>query len=235
MNDQIEFRTGVIAPVECYKEAWAIIKPHFWILFAITVVGMLIGGATLYILLGGMVCGIFLCYLEAIDGLEPKLDTLFKGMKYILPGLLVTAVFVVPTMIVIGVVYVPLLLAAMAGSHMNTEELYALLIGTFAVELVLTVLMVCLHTLLLFSFPLIIDKELSGWSAIKLSARAVWHNLQGVAGLWAVGFVVSLAGYLLFCVGIYLAIPLILGGTAVAYRKVFPGSVVGRFESSGAG
>lgn len=232
MSDQIEFSTGVIRPVECYKEGWELLKPHFWILFAITLVGMLIGGATLYILLGGMVCGIFFCYLKAVEGIEPTLDDLFKGMKYLAPGLLVVAVMVIPTIIVIATVYVPLLAATIMGSGMSSDELYALLAGTFALEFVFALFMVCLHTLLLFAFPLIVDKELSGFGAMKLSARAVWKNLSGVAGLWAVGFLVSLAGYLLLCIGIYLAIPLVLMAHTVAYRKVFPGSVAGRFEES---
>jgi hypothetical protein len=45
-----------------------------------------------------------------------------------------------------------------------------------------------------------------------------------VAGLFGVGFVVALVGYLALCIGIYLALPLILASTAVAYRKIFPAS-----------
>ena len=57
---------------------------------------------------------------------------------------------------------------------------------------------------------------------MKTSAKAVWMNLGGVASLFGVGFLVSLAGMLLFCVGIYLAMPLVLAAQVVAYRKIFP-------------
>ncbi len=40
----------------------------------------------------------------------------------------------------------------------------------------------------------------------------------------AVGFFVSLAGYLLFCIGVYLTLPIIFAANTVAYRKVFPGT-----------
>lgn len=232
MTDQTEFRTGVISPVECYKEGWQILKPHFWILFAITIVGMLIGGATFYVLLGAMICGIFFCYLQAAEGIEPKIDALFKGMQYIVPGLFVAAVLVVPTIVVIFAVYVPLLAATIMGQRMSPDELYTLIIASFAVEFVLALIMVCAHTLLLFAFPLIIDKELSGWAASNLSARAVWNNLQGVAGLWVIGFFVTILGYLMLCIGIYFVVPLIIAANVVAYRKVFPGSVAGRFEQA---
>src|ERR1041385_1083243 len=109
----MEFRTHVIKPVECVKEAWEIIKPDYWLLFAITLVGVLIGGMTLYILLGGMVCGIYYVYLKKIDSRGPVVfDELWKGMSWILPGLIVTAFIIVPMLVVYGFIYVPLILAA---------------------------------------------------------------------------------------------------------------------------
>ena len=105
---------------------------------------------------------------------------------------------------------------------MSEDELFAWLTATLLIEFVIAIVMVCLHTLLMFAFPLIADKNLSGWQAMKTSAKAVWRNLNGVAGLWAVGFIVGLIGYLLLCFGIYFAIPIIIAGNTVAYRKIFP-------------
>jgi uncharacterized membrane protein len=80
---------------------------------------------------------------------------------------------------------------------------------------------------MMFSFHLVVDKNLSGWAAMKTSARGVWANLHGVAGLWAVGFGLSLAGLLVFCLGTYFVIPIMLAAHTVAYRKIFPGSFAG--------
>ncbi len=222
MNAEVEFTTGQIRPLECFKEAWELLKPNYWILFAISLVGIMIGGATLYILLGAMVCGIMYCYLKALEGVEPKFEDLFRGFRYWKAGLLITALVVLPTFAVIGVVYTPILLATFSGARMSQDELMAMLAGTFAVELVLSVVMVCLHTLLMFAFPLVVDKNLSGWQAIKLSARAVLKNLTGVAGIMVLGFCIALAGWLVFCIGLYFAIPIVLAGNLVAFRKVFP-------------
>ena len=219
----MEFRTHVIKPVECVKEAWEIIKPDYWLLFAITLVGVLIGGMTLYILLGGMVCGIYYVYLKKIDSRGPVVfDDLWKGMSWILPGLIVTAFIIVPMLVVYGFIYVPLILAAFMGERMSESELMTTLISAASVDLVLIVIMVCLHTLIIFAFPLIVDRGLGGFGAMLLSAKAVWRNLGGIAGLFAVNFVISLVGMLVFCVGIYLVIPLIIAGNLVAYRKIFP-------------
>lgn len=217
-----EFKTGVIRPVECYKEGWELIKDQYWLLFGITLVGALIGGATMYIGFGAMICGIFYCYFQKIDGKELKFEDLFKGFEHFLPGLIVVIFIVVPLIIVYSFIYLPFILAIIMGPKLSQSELIALVMGSLLIDLVLIVLMVCLHTLLIFSFPLIVDRKLSGFQAMKLSAKAVWSNLSGVAGFVVVGFGINLVGALLFCIGIYFTIPIIIAGNIVAYRKVFP-------------
>jgi hypothetical protein len=217
-----EFRTGVIRPVECYKEAWELIKNQYWLLLAITIIGVMIGGATMYVLLGAMMCGMFYCYFQAIDGKKVEVEGLFKGFGYFLPGLIVTIVIILPVIVVFGSLYVPLIFAAMSGGRISDEELLTIFVSTLAVEVVLSIFMVCLHTLLMFAFPLIVDRNLSAWQAMKTSARAVWANLSGVVGLFVVGFALNLLGMMLFCIGVYLAIPLIIAANVVAYRRIFP-------------
>ena len=106
---------------------------------------------------------------------------------------------------------------------MNETELMAFMIGVIVVELVFAVVMVCIHTLMMFCFPLMVDKRLGAIDSIKWSARAVLKNVGGVVGLFLVGFVVCFVGYLMLCIGIYLVFPLIFAANLVAYRKVFPG------------
>jgi hypothetical protein len=217
-----QFNVGVIKPVECLKEAWELVKPQYWILFAVTIIGVMIGGITMYILLGVMMCGIYLCYLQALDGQKVEIETLFKNFKYFLPSLLLVIVLIVPALFLMAIIYIPLLTAAVMGSKLSESELMTLLFGSFAVEIVVAVIMVCLHTLLMFAFPLIVDRNLSSFQAMKLSAKAVLKNLSGVAGIWVLMFLLNLAGMLVFCVGIYFTIPLLLATQLVAYRKVFP-------------
>ena len=218
----IEFRRGVVKPIECYKEAWELIKNHFWLLLGVIFVGGVIGGASLYILLGAMTCGINYCYLRVIDRQGFSFEDLFKGFNYWLPGLIVGLFIIIPMIMLYGIIYVPPLIAMIANPNMRPEELVAVIGISFAVDLVFMVFMVCLHTLLIFSFPLIVDKNLSAFQAMKTSARAVWANLGGVAGLFGVGFILCLLGMMAACVGIYFVIPLMMGANTLAYRKIFP-------------
>jgi len=221
-----DFNAKAIKPVECLKEAWTLIKPNYWLLFAILIVGAMIGGLTLYVLIGAMMCGIMRCYLRQIDGQKLKFDDLWSGMSYFWASLPTAIIVVVPIVIWIAVltvtIYLPIVMAAMMGDRLSGDELLATYGGALVFDLIYAVLMTCLHSLLVFAFPLIVDRELAGLQPIALSARAVMKNLGGIGGLVGLNFVMALAGYAACGVGLYLVIPLMMATTLVAYRKVFP-------------
>ena len=221
MNGE-NFKTGVINPIECFKEGWELIKSDYWLLFAISIVGALIGGFSMYILFGAMLCGIYLSFLRKIDTGTVSFDDLWKGFSYFLPGFLVMLLFIIPMIIIYGIIYVPFILQIVMGSAMSSDEMMQMLFGALAIDSVLAVIMVCFHTLLIFAFPLIVDKNMSAIQAVKTSVSAVWQNLSGVVGIIAVQIGLSILGMLTCGIGIYFLMPIMLAGFAVAYRKVFP-------------
>ena len=221
-----EFTTGRIRPIECVKEAYQLIKDEYWMLFAVSIVGALIGGASMYVLLGPMLCGIYICYLKKIDGGRVDFDDLWVGFQYFGRSLLVTIAIVVPIVIymvaIFTTIYGPLIMKAIGGSRVSDEQMLTTLGIGIALDVIVAVLMVCIHSLLMFAYPLIADRGLSSVDAIKLSSRATLRNAKGIGGLVAVNFLLALAGEAAFCVGIYLVIPLIMATNVVAYRMVFP-------------
>ena len=223
----LEFNAGAIKPIECVKEAWELVKTDYWMLFAISLVGGLIGGASMYVLIGAMVCGIFYTYLKKIDGGgKASLDDLWVGMKYFVPSLLVTIAFVVPMVVWIVVLFVTIYLPLIATAMMGNNPDPSVILGSFAaglvVDIIVAIIMTIIHSLIIFAFPLIVDRNLSSWDAMKLSARAAMKNMGGIAGLIGVNFCLVLAGYLALCIGLYLMIPIITATSVIAYRKVFP-------------
>jgi uncharacterized membrane protein len=225
MND-LPFTQGQIQPIQCVKEAWALIKADYWILFAISIVGAMIGGISMYILIGPMICGIFLAYLKTLDGGKPSIDDLWVGFNYFWPSLGVTIAIVLPIVIWVAImfvtIYLPIITAAVMGDKADQNAILGTFVAGFVVDMIVALVMVFIHSLLIFAFPLIVDRGLSSWDAMKLSARAVLKNLGGIGGLIAVNFGLALAGELAFCVGLYLVIPIITAANLVAYRKVFP-------------
>lgn len=217
-----EFNIGVIRPVEVYKEAWEIIKADYWMVFAVDIVGIIIAGAVPLVLVGPMMCGIYMVMLGKMEGKPVDFQKLFKGFDFFLPSLLLTVIILLPFILLLLIFYIPIIAMTIIGDRMNESELMIFIIALVAVELVVGFLMVCIHSLLLFAYPLMADKKLSAIECIKLSARACWGNIGGIVGMMGVGFVVCIIGYLMLCIGIYLVMPLIMMATAVAYRKVFP-------------
>ncbi len=217
-----DFRVVKIHPIECFKQGFELIKSDYWLLFAISLLGIMIGGLTLYIALGAMVCGIYFCYLKKIDGKPITLDDLWFGFKFFKPALLVTALIFIPVLLIYIGLYGQIFAMVIFGQNISPEKFNSIVAGSLLFDVLLSVLMVCIHTLILFSYLLIIDRRLSGFRSMKTSAQAVWANLSGIAGIFGVGFLISFAGLAACGFGLYLVLPILFAGYTVAYRKIFP-------------
>ncbi|MEQ1924080.1 MAG: hypothetical protein ABL952_16370, partial [Pyrinomonadaceae bacterium] len=149
-----QFNTGVIRGTEIFREAWELMKDQYWLIFGVTIVGMLIGSAVPVVIMGPMMCGIYLCLFDKMEGREVKFERLFNGFEFFGPSLIVAIVIMVPMIVLIFAIYIPMIGIAMAGPRLSESEVIPLLIGTVAFEVVVAFIMVCFHTLLIFSFPL---------------------------------------------------------------------------------
>jgi hypothetical protein len=233
MNLEQEFRVGVIRPVELFRESWQLIKDEYWTIFAVTLLGMVIASLLPIVLIGPMMCGIYLALLAKIDRGKTDFNLLFKGFDKFLPSLVLTFIIVGPFFLMLLGIYLPVIAMALAGERMSQDELILFIALLIGIELVLGIIMVAVHSLLIFAYPLIAERNLSAMQAIRLSSRASWQNLGGITGMMGVALLLTLAGYLMLCVGIYLVLPLIMAATAVAYRKVFPiDGFMGEYSSS---
>lgn len=226
-----EFNTGVIKPIECMKEGYALIKDQYWLFFGITLVGMLIAGLIPFgIAIGAMFCGIYYCFFQKINGRPVKFEDLFKGFNYFIPGLLTSIIVIIPAFIGGILLYaslVGLFIASINSRGEINETVIWAMVGTMFVEgLIFAIVIGCLHALVMFAYPLIVERNMKGLDAFKLSARAAWENLGGVVGLITAEFILGLVAYLctffIFGLGAYFVMPIMFGGALVAYRKVFP-------------
>ncbi len=223
-NQPDNFNVGVIQPIECMKEGWELIKSDYWLFFAITIVGLLIGGAVPIVLIGPMLCGVYLCFLKKADGGRPEFGDMFKGFDYFMPGLIATAVMVgifFAASFVLIIIPFFLVMALTIGS--GSPELGFILMFVMCILMfIFGVFAACIHALIVFTHLLIVDRKMDGFDAVKLSAKASWQNINGVVGFIVVQFVLSILGLLAFVVGAYLVLPIIYAGTTVMYRKIFP-------------
>jgi len=227
----VEFRRGAVEPVECLKAAWELIKDQYWLFFGLVLVGMLIAGAVpLGILMGPMMCGIFLTYFRKRKGLPIEFGTMFKGFDYFGQSIIAALLHVIPLTAVIFCAYIFLyvgMIASMfAGAAAGNDAAgpvmglsFVLLIFLFYIIVLLAVILISIG--FTFAYPLIVDRNMSGFDAVKLSFRAAFANFWRLFGLNLLGGLLGLVGVCLCFVGVYLVLPITLGASAIAYEQVF--------------
>jgi uncharacterized membrane protein len=226
-NTPTYFVQTPVQPGRCLEQGWALIRDRYWLFLGITVVGMLIGSALPLVLMGPMMCGIYLCYFRKIRGEEIPFETLFRGFDHFVEAL-------IATLVIMGASFLVIFPTIMAGigimffgifnlTQSQSESGGLLMAGSFLLFFFLIfAVSLAVGVVFLFAYPLIVDRGLSGWEAVKTSARAIWANLGGMLGLVLLQSLLSLAG-LCFCyVGAFLVMPVVVGATVTAYRKIFP-------------
>jgi hypothetical protein len=229
MQDQgPSFAVVQIRPVEALSAAKDLISDQYWLFLGITFVGMLIGGAVpLGIIMGAMLCGMYICYFAKMRGETVSFEMLFKGFDHFLESLIAMLVLmgiVLALMVPLYILmFVGLALAGVAGGQGSGEAagfLMVLVFGFFYLLVLAVSLAVGAFTM--FTFPLIVDRKLKAIPALKTSFNAARANLGGVILLMLTIGVVSFLAALLCYIPVFLVMPICFGAIAVVYRQVFP-------------
>ncbi|MCS6873883.1 MAG: hypothetical protein N2Z23_10975 [Pyrinomonadaceae bacterium] len=215
----MEIRKVQIKTIDYYKQAWKVIKEQYWILFAVCLVGAVL--ASFFVLLGPMLCGIFICFLQAFEGKKVNFESLFKGFNYFLPSLLVVLISSIPLLLMIIAPFLMIAALSALGFELAETRGGVIFLGLLFVEFILALLMVSINTLLVFSFPLMVNEGLSALEAVLLSSKAVLKNLAGVVKITLVASLLSLIGQLACGVGVFFVLPLIFAVITLAYLKIF--------------
>ncbi len=228
-GSEIGFRTDRVSSRQLWGQAWGILWPqYFWITLGICVVGMIVGGAApMAVLMGPMMCGIFICFFAMMDNESPTFAMLFKGFDFFIDSLVATLVMVGLSLVIaipVGILFFIGIIASAAAAENGGEAAGGALILVLLVGYLFAILaMVFVSMLFVFSYPLIVDYNLSGWEAVKLSVRAAWANFGNVFRLTVLNTLVSMLAVLLCYLPILLVIPVSLFTQALLYRRIFPG------------
>ena len=231
-EDRYDFRRGAVKPMVCLREAWQLIKDDYWLFLGISFVGTLLGSVgPLGILLGPAMCGIHLCLLRRMHDKRVSFDMLFRGFDYFGQSFIAALIIMVPMMLFLVLWYVAFFaLMISVGVPLDQQKRGAppndasigMLFGVMGIMYVaLIVVLMAIHALFLFAFPLIVDRGLSGVEAAKLSMKAVFGNLGGVIGLMLLTLLLGIAGEMACCVGLILVLPLTHAMVTIAYGQVF--------------
>jgi hypothetical protein len=234
ISETIEFRRNAVKPVECLKAGWNLIRSQYWLFVGMSLVGIIIGSVVpLGILMGPMMCGIYMALFQTRRGQPIEFGILFKGFDYFGDAVVATLLHLIPVVVVVVPTYILFYVGIFFMMPRNGDEPdpRAMLgfFGIFAVFwLVIMVLLILLSVVFTFAYPLIIDRRLSGLNAVKLSIKAALANFWRLLGLLLLSGLMSFAGLLLCYVGLFLILPISFAAIATAYEQVF--GLAGEFQ-----
>jgi len=228
-----EFRTVGLRPFELLAEGWLLVRDQYWLLLGITVVGLVVGSlAPLGLFMGPMVCGIYTGLFARMRGERATFAGLFRGFEFFVPSFIATLIQIVPIMAMAIPVNLILMLLSMKrilfwlgrpysdlASMLGVWEMTAIVVVTTVIIFLLSVFF---GTFFMFGYPLIVDRRMGGWEAVKLSARASRANFGGAARLMATTTVLSIVASLFCYIGGFMVTPITLAAWAIAYRRMFP-------------
>ena len=229
MTPDIPFRRNAVEPMECIKGGWETIKSQYWLFLGMTFVGILIGSAVpLGILLGPMMCGLYLCFFKARRGQPIEFGMLFKGFDYFGPSVVATLLHIIPIMAIVLPAYLLFyvsIFVSMAASQSGGEPNPAAFFGVMAMFglfwLVVLVIIVIISIGFTFAYPLIVDRKLQGFDAVKLSFRAALANFWRLLGMTLITSLLGLVGMLACYVGAFFVMPISYAAISKAYEQVF--------------
>jgi hypothetical protein len=226
--NQIEFNRNAVEPVACIKAGWELIKQNYWLFVGMTVVGVIIGSVIpLGILMGPMMCGIYLALFQTRRGQPIEFGLLFKGFDFFGDSVVATLLHLIPVL----AIFIPSYVLFYVGMFMMVplsgggEPEPGMILGFFGFMLifwlVVMVIMIVLSVIFTFAYPLIVDRRLSGLNAVKLSIRAALANFWRLLGMLLLNGLLTFVGVLFCYVGAFLVLPITFAAIATAYEQVF--------------
>lgn len=227
-TSQIPFNRGAVEPVECLKAGWNLVRDQYWLFVGLCAVAMVVGSAVpLGILMGPMMCGLYLTFFRKRRGLPIEFGTMFKGFDYFGQSVIAALLHIIPIIAVLVPAYIFLyvgMFVTMAASASHDSGPWGILVFFFLLiifYLFVVIVVIVISIGFTFAYPLIVDRGLPGFDAVKLSFRAALANFWRLLGLSLLGALLGLCGALLCYVGIILVFPITLSAVAVAYEQVF--------------
>jgi hypothetical protein len=228
-NPDIPFKRGAVEPMTCLKEGFDLIKNQYWFFVGMCFVAILVGSAVPFgILMGPMMCGMYMTFFMKRTGQPIEFGTLFKGFDYFGQSVIATLIHVVPIVIIVVPAYllfyvgfVISLAAGGSGDEPNPMFAFGFMGFMIVFWLVIFVIIIVISIAFTFSYPLIVDRKLNGVEAVKLSAKAAMANFWKLLGLSLMSGLIGFLGVLCCYVGVFFVFPISYAALAIAYEQVF--------------
>ena len=184
---------------------------------------------------GPLTGGLFYVFIRTMRGQSPGVPELFMGFQKMFSQLflgyliysLIAVICMAPSTIVLLSRLAPLMAQSQHGTMQPGQlqnffsQMLSAYTGSAPLFLVCMIPTIYLMTSLQFVMPLIIDKEMDVWTAIKTSWIMVHKHWFTVFGLIFLVGLIMLAGCLLCCIGVFLTFAIGQAAIVYAYETIF--------------
>jgi len=220
------FQSGVVQPMVCLRGGYDLIRDQYWLFVGMCLVAILIGSAVPFgILMGPMMCGLYLAIFQKHRGQRVEFGTLFKGFDYLGESIIATLIHVIPVVVIIVPFYIAfygVLFFILPRSGEPDPQALIAFFAIFVVFLIIVmVLVMVISVLFTFTYPLLVDRHMKGIEAVRLSAKAALANFWPLLGLLLLTGLLGFCGVLLCYLGMFLVFPVTFAAMSMAYEQVF--------------
>ncbi len=224
MSPAPTIRKASLGGLDCYMKGKDFLGSDYWLFLGIFFVGSFIGGLVPLVIVGAMWCGFAKCLLLKERGQPMDFNQLFDGFNYFVQGL----VAVLLTVVAILAAIIPIVIVAIAGTFLSSmlgDAGFLVAIPLFLVVYACYIVVIGFFQIcLLFSSCLIVERKMDGLEAFKASLSGIMQNLGGLLVVSLIGMVILFVGTILCIIPGLLAMPMIVAGHFICYRKIFPRS-----------
>jgi hypothetical protein len=223
----VPYKRNAIQPVVCLSGGWELVRDQYWLFVAMTLVGFMIGSAVpLGILMGPMMCGLYLAFFKRRRGEPIEFGTLFKGFDYFGNSVVAAILHTLPIIVIVVpayfVFYLGMVVSMVAmGDEPNAAGPIGMMLSFMLFIVIIFTVIIVVTLGFTFAYPLIVDRKLQGFDAVKLSFKAAMGNFVRLLGLVILCGLVNAVGVLVCYVGVFLTFPITYAAVAVAYEQVF--------------
>lgn len=231
----------------CISRGIELLKTHFGVLFvavllfaviegllgafgSIPLIGPLFSIANL-IIAGPLIGGLFYVFIQTIRRQPAGVGDVFAGFRtqfiQLFLGRLVSGLLECLCMIPFIIVLIVLIVQMASTLHGQPEEEQIRRMLTGLLPVGLPVFLLCLVPTIylqvrwIFTLPLIIDRQMDFWTAMKTSWKMVGKHWWQVFGLVVVIGLLNVVGFCACCVGMLFTAPVGYGALMYAYETIF--------------
>lgn len=220
-NKQIDF-----SPIGRLKRAKALLGDQYMMFVGICFVGLLVAGAVPIVLVGPMMCGMFICYRERMMGRPASFDKLFTGFDKFAESLIAYIIqFIVQMVIIVPIIVI--FVAAIVGigiamgSSGTQDALPWVILPAYFIYFVALILGSAIAAIpFTFTYPLIVDRGMSGLDACKASWTMAKPHFRKILWMYLVYGMLSIPLALCFYVPVFFFIPLVMGAMYTLYEDI---------------